>query len=221
MGEFMKRDSKFIYFVVITILTCPVIAMVDYDPITLFQMLMKADIVVSGKITKVRAATYDLEVQQSFRPGEVSHVLTVQRIDDQPLASRWTEYAPGQEIVLFAKAGTGAEAPLTPLGAAGEGEVPSDAEAVYLPKLARTDRTLSSASVAGKTVTGYRVGIGEFFAAIEGFFRCFALVPRKTPDVRSKLERHCDNIELAGFRAESWFAEHLASIAERLIERGN
>jgi len=193
----------------------------DYDPMTLFQMLMTADTVVSGEITRVEAATYDLEVQQSFVPAKTPAVLSVRRIDEAPMASRWTGYASGQEIVLFAKSGDGDNAPLTPLGAAGEGEVPRDGQAVYLPNLAPTDRTPGSAEVAGGIVTGYRVGADEFSAAMEGFFHCFSRVPGKAPAKGPKLERLCDNAELASFRAQSWLAEHLVGISERVIAGNN
>jgi hypothetical protein len=214
----MNRAGKALFASAIGLLTCPCTAAADYDPMTLYQMLMRADTVVTGRITQVQASTYDLEVSESFHPADVPSVLSVLRIDGLPRADRWVAYAPGQELVLFATGG--GDAPLEPLGEAGEGEVPRDAETVYLPNLARSDRTQSSARIAGGELVGYPIGIEEFSAAIEGFFRCFSRRPAEAPDQSPKLERRCDDAELRDYRTQSWLAGHLAGISERAIGGG-
>lgn len=213
----MERTAGF-FAVAYALLVCPAVAIADYDPMTLFQMLMRADTIVTGEITQVRASTYDLEVRRSFRPGKVPPVLTVRRIDDLETASRWTDYAAGQQVVLFARTSADADAPVTPLGAIGEGEVPRDDVAVYVPKLAGSVGAPTTANVAGAPVTGHSFAIGEFSTALEGFFRCYA---PSSGEIKSGLVRLCGTAEIASFREQSGLAGHLAGIAERILQGGN
>lgn len=217
----MARAKTFLWLHVFSLLTFPVAARADYDPLTLFQMLMMADTVVSGEIVEVRSTTYDLAVRRAFRPRVAPPILTVQRIDSLPLASRWAAYAKGQELILFARSVASNEANLIPLGAAGEGEVPRDAEAVYLPVLPGLDRAPGSAQVAGAAVTGHRAGSAEFSEAVEGYFHCYAPREEMVADAKTRFESLCGDIELAEFRASSWLADYLAGIAERVIGKGN
>jgi len=193
-------------------------ARADYGPLTLIQMLIRADIVASGIIVRLDAASYEFEVARAIRPDTLPQTLTVRRIDgpDRPNL-RWGVYTTGQNLVLFAENGDGAGAPLIPLGAAGEGEMPHDEEAVYPMAIAGSAGRQVTADLFGQTVTTFRFGAEEFFAAAEGFYRCFT--PRH--DAAAPIETRCGESERAAYRAQSRLSNHFAGIAEKLLEEGN
>ena len=193
-------------------------ARADYNPLSLIQMLIRADVVASGRIVRLDAASYEFEVARAIRPDTLPQTLTVRRIDgpDKP-DLRWGVYTAGQTLVLFAENGDGAGAPLVPLGAAGEGEMPRDEEAVYPMAIAGSAGSRVTADLFGRTVTAYRFGAEEFFTAAEGFYRCFT--PR--PDAAPPIEPRCGESELAAYRAQSRLSGHLVAIADKLLEEGN
>ena len=214
----MDNAAKNLVAAVCALLSCMVVAKADYDPMTLYQMLVRADIVVSGEITRVDDSTYELQVDRSFRPSQLPSALTVSRTEHESLASRWMDYVPGQQIVLFAMAGVAIDAPLTLLGATGEGEIPRDDRAIYIPRLAQTDRTPAIFQLAERDVLGYQIDADEFSRAVDGFVRCFKSELIDTASSSVKLVQLCDDTELARLRTDSWLAEHLSAIAQRHIK---
>lgn len=218
--DLMKNAAKILVLAVCAFLTCTVVAKADYDPMTLFQMLVRADIIVSGEITRVDGSTYDIQVEDSFQTIEVPLVLTVQRLEleKEDLVFDRIDITPGQQIVLFAMTGKETDEPLTPLGAIGEGEIIRDDVAVYLPKLPQIDRVSETFQVAGRRVSGYRVETEVFSTSIKGFFRCFGRDTARGISARTKLVPLCDDTERANLQSDSWLAEYLTAIAQRLIE---
>jgi hypothetical protein len=190
-------------------------ALADYGQMTLFQLLTRAEIVVSGEIQNVKGETYDLAVDHAFRPLETEKILTVARIDTFRLGTRWADYAEGQKVVVFAVPGATANEPIRPLGVAGEGELPADEAAVYLQSLSRPPKHLQLTSVQGGEQTAYRVGSEEFRSAISGFFECYL------PSKELRIARLCEAEALTDYRKSSWLAAHLANIADRLTGEKN
>ena len=190
-------------------------ALADYAQMTLFQMLTRAEIVVTGKIRNITDKTYDLVVDHPYRNAEPKDVLTVQRIDTLRLGDRWHDYKEGEHVVLFADPGATGDVTLTPVGAAGEGELPADATAIYLAALSRPPPHLKSSTYLGGTSEYYRVDAADFNDAITGFFDCYR------PTELGRIARLCDDAALEEYRQSSWLAEHLSGIADRLPEGEN
>jgi hypothetical protein len=215
LGTRMMRGIKAVCFVLLACVTALSGAHADYNPLTLIQLLIRADIVASGRIVRLDAASYEFEVARAIRPDTVPRTLTVQRIDRPGTFDlRWGDYAEGQTLVLFAENSDGVGTPLIPLGAAGEGEMPRDEEAVYPIAMAGTAGNRVTAELFGRTVTAYRFGAAEFVAAAEGFYRCFS--PRRGAE--PPIEIRCDESEIAAYRTQSRLSGHLATIAEKLLE---
>jgi hypothetical protein len=128
-------------------------ALADYGQMTLFQLLTRAEIVVSGEIQNVKGETYDLAVDHAFRPLETEKILTIARIDTFRLGTRWADYEEGQKVVVFAVPGATPDEPIRPLGVAGEGELSADKAAVYLKSLSRPPNHLQLTSVQGEEQT--------------------------------------------------------------------
>lgn len=188
-------------------------ALADYAQMTLFQLLTRAEIVVSGEIQNIKGETYDIVVDHAFRPLETEKILTVARIDSFRLGIRWADYAEGQKVVIFAVPGATADKPIYPLGVAGEGELPADKSAVYLQSLSRTPKHLQLTSIQGGEQTAYRIGSDEFRNAISGFFECYL------PSEVLRMTKLCETDALKDYRKSSWLAAHLANIADRLNGR--
>lgn len=211
----MIRGIKVIFIALVVGLPALSGARADYNPLTLIQMLIRADIVASGRIVRLDAANYEFEVALAIRPEELQRTLTVRRVDGPNRPDlRWGVYTVGQTFVLFAKNGDGAGAPLIPLGAAGEGEMPRDEEAVYPMVMAGSPGRRVTADLFGRTVTAYRFEADEFFASAEGFYRCFTPRPDRVPTI----EIRCEASELAAYRAQSRLSSHFVGIVEKLLE---
>ncbi len=211
MGKFASIG---ILFVVFLIALLPA-AQADYAYMTLFQMLTRAEIVVSGEVRNVTEETYDLVVDQTFHSAEPQDVLTVARVDTLRLGDRWTDYENGQQVVLFARSTATGNAPVTPLGAAGEGELPADVTAVYPTALSRPPAHMNRSTYLGGSSEYYRIDAAEFRDAIAGFFDCYR------PTDQGRIARLCDDAALQDYRQLSWLAAHISGIADRLPEGEN
>lgn len=203
-----------ILFVAFLIAPLPA-ALADYAQMTLFQMLARAEIVVRGEVRNVTDKTYDLVVDHSFKSAEPQDVLTVRRVDTLRLGDRWADYEDGQHVVLFAAPAAAGEATLTPLGAAGEGELPADAAAIYLAGLSRPPAHLTRGTYLGGSSQYYRVDAAEFRDAVTGFYDCYR------PTGQGRIARLCDDAARAEYRQRSWLAAHVSGIADRLTEGEN
>lgn len=187
-------------------------AQADYAQMTLFQMLTRAEIVVSGEVRNITDKTYDLAVDHGFRSAEPGDVLTVRRVDTMRLGDRWADYEEGQHVVLFADPVASGDTTVTPLGAAGEGELPAIAAAIYLTTLSRPPAHLKSSTYLGGSSQYYRVDAADFRDAVTGFFTCYR------PTDQGRIARLCDEDALTEYRQHSWLAAHVSSIADRLPE---
>lgn len=211
----MSRVASILISVIVLVFAPAMRATADYEPMTLFELLTGAEIVVRGDIRNVTADSYDLAVERAYRPAGTPQVLHVVRIDTFRLDERWADYAEGQSVVVFAEPREGADDPIRPLGAAGEGELPTDGEYVYLRALSRPPARLVRAQIPGGTQLAYRLDAEVFDRAIAGFFNCYR--PSATP----RIVRICETGARDAYRESSWLAAHLAGIAERLTGEGD
>jgi len=76
----------------------------SYYPTPFPLQVEYADCIVAGEITSLSDTTYELTVERWARKPESApeRVLTVKRFHNWLCASRWTEYAVGQRVFLFA-----------------------------------------------------------------------------------------------------------------------
>ncbi len=190
-------------------------AKADYAQMTLFQLLTRAEIVVSGTVQEVSDDTYELDVVQAFRNAGSQDILTVERVDLLRLGDRWADYARGQQVVLFAQVSDTESATVAPLGAAGEGELPVVAQMVHPTALSRPPADMTRATYLGGSRAYYRVEADTFQDAIAGFFDCYR------PTDRGRIARLCDDLALQDYRQLSWLAAHISGIADRLPEGEN
>lgn len=211
----MSRVASISISVIVLVFAPAMRATADYEPMTLFELLTGAEIIVRGDIRNVTTDSYDLVVERAYRPAETPQVLHVARIDRYRLDERWADYAEGQSVVVFAEPRERADDPIRPSGAAGEGELPTDGEYVYVRALSRPPDRLDRGPIPGGTQLAYRLDAAGFDRAIAGFFSCYR--PSETP----RIVRICETRARDAYRESSWLAAHLSGIAERLIGQGN
>lgn len=181
----------------------------DYSPMTLFQMLTHADIALRGHVRNVTEGRYEIVVERTYHPAETPSSVVVLRTDTYPPDTRSGRFAEGQSVVILAEAA--GEGVVRPLGAAAEGEMPSEGRNVYVRAFARPPASLVRTEVPGGTYSAYRVDVDVFDEAVAGFYACY-----RTPERRT-IERICDADARDDYQRSSWLAAHLAGIAERLV----
>ncbi len=211
MGKFTSIGILFVAFLVAPLSS----ARADYAHMTLFQMLTRAEIVVSGEVRNVTDTTYDLVISETFHGADLQDTLTVERVDTRRLGHRWADYEDGQQVILFARRAPGGDTTVLPLGAAGEGELPAKMDAIFLKALSRPPAHLTPATHLGGAPEYYRLDAAEFREAIAGFFGCYQ------PTKQGRVARLCDDGALQEYRELSWLATHLSGIADRLPEGEN
>lgn len=142
----------------------------DYSPLQLFDMLGTADVVAVGKITKLDAESYQLEVEHALAGATAKQTLTIQRFQDWTCASRYAPYAVGETLLVCARRYTAPDAEkevLRVCSGGGEGEMPVVDGKVRL-------RGLDAPQGEDKLVP-----VAQVVRAVRGFRRCF----------KAKLER--------------------------------
>lgn len=211
MGKFTSIGILFVAFLIAP----PTPARADYAHMTLFQMLARAEIVVSGEVRNVTDTTYDLVISEAFHGADAKVTLTVERVDTRRLGDRWADYEDGQQVILFARRAPVGDTTVLPLGAAGEGELPAKMDAVFLKALSRPPAHLTPSPHLGGSSEYYRLDETEFREAIAGFFGCYR------PTKQGRIARLCDDTALQAYRELSWLATHLSGIADRLPEGEN
>lgn len=121
------REICIVFFALLAGLAAFSGACADYNPLMLIQQLVRADIVVSGRVVRFDGMSYEFEVERAIRPDILPQTLTVRQIENPDRTGlRGGVRITGETRVLFAKRGSGTGAPLIPLGEAGEGEMPRD-----------------------------------------------------------------------------------------------
>ncbi|MBD78526.1 MAG: hypothetical protein CL840_06380 [Crocinitomicaceae bacterium] len=97
-----------------------------YTPYKLYEMIMQADVIVYGTISKVDSETFTLVID-----GDVTakRSIRVERFQDWTCARRWTEYKVGQRVFLFLKK---RKRKLFIISSGGEGELPIINDSLYI-----------------------------------------------------------------------------------------
>jgi hypothetical protein len=98
----------------------------SYTRYKLFELAMQSDIAVYGTISALQDTTFDLQCERSVIGPKIPAVLRVQRFEDWTCASRWSQYAVGQRVLLFLRKPSADWPYPIILGSGGEGEIGRD-----------------------------------------------------------------------------------------------
>lgn len=160
-------------------------AVSKYGPLSFSVMAMSADLVVYGEIVELSDTTFTLAVDELLA-GELTPQVTkskrleVMRFRDWACARRWTNYAQGQEVVLFLKHERGG---FRILSGGGEGEMPL---VVVTDKSGRRTRRVlvrsraqeklgerDSHTIHGAKLVAVPIDLDVLVKAVRGLRQCF------------------------------------------------
>lgn len=110
----MNKIATIIFF-----LTFCFNARADYDPLSLYEMIIKAEKIVHGTITELDSISLTLKIDGSLTSD--SGLIKVERFENWTCASRWTEYQVGQMVFMFLTTWNGK---LVAMSGGNEGELP-------------------------------------------------------------------------------------------------
>ena len=99
----------------------------DYDPLLLYEMIIKAEKIVYGTIVDVDSNHFTLKIEGSLTSD--AGTLKIARFQNWVCASRWTEYEVGQRLFLFLTTWNGE---LMSMSGGNEGELPIVNNTVYI-----------------------------------------------------------------------------------------
>jgi hypothetical protein len=153
-------------------LISPVSEPASYRRYRMFELAILADVVVSGEIIEVGPKTFDFAVEEWIVGGKASGKLCVQRFKNWTCHYRWTEYAPGQRLLLFLRRDAQTPRVLGILGAGDEGEMPFVGDHVITHD-AHGYRVrgydVATYQAAGGSISGSMMPFRELASAIQGF----------------------------------------------------
>ena len=195
-------------------------ASLAYTPYKLFELALQSDIVVYGRITALQAETFDLECERAIVGVQAPSILRVKRFVDWTCASRWSEYAVGQPVMLFlGKPDADSAYPWIQSGG-GEGEMPLLGEDVVARGYRVRGYDDGPHDVSGGSVWGTRMPLAEFCTAIEGLRSVLRdeLLPAGYDELAHFISPAVSEQELAAFEKTSRCARHLLDSA-RSYER--
>lgn len=99
----------------------------EYKPLDLYEMAIKAEKIVYGTIIGLDSTTFTLKIEGSLTSD--SGNIKIERFENWPCASRWTEYKVGQQLFLFLITWNGK---LVSMSGGNEGELPVFNNSVFI-----------------------------------------------------------------------------------------
>jgi hypothetical protein len=175
----MKRVVAIVMLLIISLAS-----QAEYTSLALYEMAIKADIVVYGTIENVSSHAFSLKVERSLTGENGS--LIIQKFEDWACARRWTAYKRGQRVFLFLKRYKG---DLHIMSGGGEGEFPIEDSNIYIhgftvaipppppPKGIVLKESLyfdvTLYNVHQAEYFGYKMKLSEFIKSIELIRNCF------------------------------------------------
>jgi hypothetical protein len=112
---------------IIALLSINLETLADYRPLQLYEMIIKAEKIVYGKIISLDSGRFTLEIEGSVT-GD-SGTIVVGRFENWTCASRWTTYKVGQRLFLFLTRWDGV---LTAMSGGNEGEMPIQDDIIFI-----------------------------------------------------------------------------------------
>lgn len=200
---------KHIVKVLIFLLLGPSVAQADYGAMTLFQMVLRADWIVTGQIVAVDEETHHIAVTRSFGPSEPNDTLMFHSAGGQDYPALYDRWESGQHIVLFAQGEVGA---LDPLGLVDEGAMLIWDGDVLVPSLAGQGPAAETISLPRGQIRAVAIPVELFHTALAGFFQCY-----RVDGPAMTLKRLCTPEAITAYKSQSRLAEYLSAQAERRI----
>lgn len=204
----MTRGQKAL-FIICLCFTFSIQARADFGQMTLFQLVLGADVILLGRVTHIGDKSLRLKKQSVLKGRDIA---------PNPVVQTTEKAAPGSRALVFAKAEP--DGTLRPLGFSGEGLMSVQGGVLALEALTGTGKAPKALGTkVGETSPGFPVPIADFSYAITGFFACFALVPgggsnAPTPSILPL----CDSAALEAYASQPWPAGYFAAIAKKLTD---
>lgn len=99
----------------------------DYQPLELYEMIIKAEKIVYGTVIGLDSGYFTLKVEGSLTSD--TGTLKIVKFQDWPCAARWTKYELGQRLFLFLVTWNGE---LVSMSGGNEGELPINNDSIYI-----------------------------------------------------------------------------------------
>ena len=187
----------------------PATAAARYRPLHLEELLFDSELIASGEITEVNGDTYNFRLHEVIAAPDgdllaAGAIIEIDRFRDWTCAGRWTSYAPGQQLLVFASRTD--EGTWKARGSGAEGEMPIADGQVWFPSVlsditgtrARPDALAPRpvATVDGADWYGRGFPEGETLAAIGALRSCLRVrIDGFTHGIR-RMRRTCTAREL-------------------------
>ncbi len=141
-------------------------SLLSYERYRVFELALHADIVVTGEIGAVQQETFDLRVEQRIVGGAEEPSIRVKQFDNWTCASRWTEYAAGQRVLLFLS--NPKDGVCSILGGGGEGEMPLHGTDVIVRGYRVRGFDHGHTPIGSESVSGAVIALDEITNAVRG-----------------------------------------------------
>jgi len=195
-------------------------APLDYRPLPLSEVIVRADVIVAGEIVDLGEETYTLRADRWIAGETEADTLVLARFGGWTCAGRFGDYAVGQRLVVFAR--TTSDDRLGPLGAGNEGEHPLLGDEAFLVRyrvrgIPEGEVELVSMGTDVE-VPGTRVGLDELTEAAQGLRAIASLLekPRKASS-GPHMGLVAPQSEVAAYAKTSALAAHLVREVELLV----
>ncbi|HTF90923.1 MAG TPA: integrin alpha [Planctomycetota bacterium] len=190
-------------------------SLLSYTRYRLFELALSADVVVSGEIIDVDVDTFDLRVDQAIVQALPAPTVQVKRFKNWTCASRWTDYAAGQRVLLFLEKPQEAGKSYSILGAGDEGEMPRIGSDVLVHGYRVRACKHASYPVDSESVRGTLIPFEEFRAAILGIRAQLELTTTRDPrgEETDRVVPRGPNASLEAFAETSRTARHMCGEA--------
>jgi hypothetical protein len=157
-------------------------AKADYDPLDIYEMIIKADKIAIGEVIKIDSTTFTFKISGS--PTNDEGEIIIQRFNDWPCASRWNDYKVGQKLLIFVFNWKGK---YIAMSGGNEGELPIQNDSVFIngysvpppPPETKSKKTRplyidsNHYLIDSKKYFGYRMSLTEMKKTIRIIRSCF------------------------------------------------
>lgn len=135
----------------------------DYMPLAIYEMIIKADKIVTGTIIEMDSTTFTIQIEKSLT-GD-SGTITIQKFINYPCAFRWTNYEIGQKSLFFIEKRFGH---YSVMSGGNEGELPIFGNKIYIRGLSVPfSRRFSNDTKSNSFIGGDFTVYGKRFVGIE------------------------------------------------------
>ena len=99
----------------------------EFQPMTIHEMMIKSDKIVSGEIINLDSTHFELKIKKSLT-GD-NGIIRIRKFENWTCAWRWTKYEKGQNLLVFVRKWNNE---YHSMGAGNEGELPIIKDEIYI-----------------------------------------------------------------------------------------